>query len=494
MAWGAPRGVDDLIAKLKDNTTASTMCILSTRKFGHSEAVAFSAALSSNTSLKELLASGHRLEATGAAAFGEALAMNSTLRSLCVGDNEFGDEGVLALVAGLRRNRGLLVLDLEYKSIASGEGLGALLKEHPTLADLRLGRNQLGEAGISSLSAGLSLSSTLLRLDLSGNSLDPAAAKALGDALCRRPEIASAGSGATGPPPLEFLDVSRNPLGDEGGAALFSSLATSQTLTGLVMAEAGLGGGAAAALAAALVPSGSAATTPPPPPLSSPPLSPPSPPAATATGLGEQRGGLLQLKTLDVSKNEFGSGGAAELAGALSRGGAPWLESLSIGYNGVGDDGAVALGGAAGPRLAVLDLSGNALSGTGLGAVVSAAGLREAKLFHNACGDEGVPLVLEALLTGSALETLDLGANGLTGAGFEALLPGLAGCSSLQTLEVGANSNDDRAEEAVRRSQRDNPALDIAFRRGGEAMEGSGAPPGVGAAGGVGPAAAPSAQ
>lgn len=45
--------------------------------------------------------------------------------------------------------------------------------------------------------------------------------------------------------------------------------------------------------------------------------------------------------------------------------------------------------------------------------------------------------------------------------------------------QVGANANDDRAEEAIRLSQRSNPALDIAFRRGGEAMEGSGGPPGV---------------
>lgn len=43
-------------------------------------------------------------------------------------------QGVLALVEGLQRNRGLLVLDLEYKSIASGEGLRKLLKAHPTLA------------------------------------------------------------------------------------------------------------------------------------------------------------------------------------------------------------------------------------------------------------------------------------------------------------------------------------------------------------------------
>ncbi|CAM9967739.1 unnamed protein product, partial [Hapterophycus canaliculatus] len=351
-------------------------------------------------------------------------------------------QGVLALVAGLRRNRGLLVLDLEYKSIVSGEGLDTLLKEHPTLADLRLGRNQLGEAGIHSLAAGLSLSCTLIRLDLSGNLLNPAAAKALGDALRRRPENASVGAEATGPPPLEFLDVSKNPLGDEGGAALFCALATSPTLTGLVVAETGLGGRAAASLAAALAPSGL-----PPTEAGVPPLDAAGAAAASAGGgtqagvattspMNEQRGGLTLLKTLDVSKNEFGAGGAVELAGALSCGGAPFLESLSIGYNGVGDEGAAALGRAAGPRLAVLDLSGNALSGTGVGAVVSASGLREAKLFHNACGDEGVPLLLEALLAGGGLETLDLGANGLTGAGFEALLPGLAACSSLQTLEV----------------------------------------------------------
>lgn len=44
--------------------------------------------------------------------------------------------------------------------------------------------------------------------------------------------------------------------------------------------------------------------------------------------------------------------------------------------------------------------------------------------------------MLKALVAGGTVETLDLGANGLTGAGFEALLPGLAACSSLQTLEV----------------------------------------------------------
>lgn len=44
--------------------------------------------------------------------------------------------------------------------------------------------------------------------------------------------------------------------------------------------------------------------------------------------------------------------------------------------------------------------------------------------------------MLEALRGGSVLETLDLGANGLTGAGFEQLLPQLAACPGLKTLEV----------------------------------------------------------
>lgn len=45
-------------------------------------------------------------------------------------------------------------------------------------------------------------------------------------------------------------------------------------------------------------------------------------------------------------------------------------------------------------------------------------------------------MVLEALLSGGVLETLDLGANGITGAGFDNLLPGLTACPSLKTLEV----------------------------------------------------------
>lgn len=39
--------------------------------------------------------------------------------------------------------------------------------------------------------------------------------------------------------------------------------------------------------------------------------------------------------------------------------------------------------------------------------------------------------------------------------------------------QLGANASDERAEAAVRRSQAQNPVLDIAFKRGGHEMEGS---------------------
>lgn len=57
--------------------------------------------------------------------------------------------------------------------------------------------------------------------------------------------------------------------------------------------------------------------------------------------------------------------------------------------------------------------------------------------------------MLEALVSGGTVETLDLGANRLTGAGFEALLPGLTACSSLQTLEVMQCTNEQQYSSTV---------------------------------------------
>lgn len=266
--------------------------------------------------------------------------------------------------------------------------------------ELKLGRNDLGEPGAKDLSMGLRCSWTLRRLDISGNKLNAVAMKAIAGALCSTPSSTTdiqevgdkGGPGMSCHPPLEFLDVSRNPLGDEGGAALLLTLAVgrgaSKTLKVLKMTETGLSGETAAALEVAL-----------------------SPPGVSNTDVdvtGDEGGrpdaqpgaarGLPQLRTLDLSKNKLGPRGATGLAGALSRGGASLLETLSMGYNEVGDEGAMALGRSAGKELKVLDLSGNSLSGEGVRAVLSVPGLREARLFYNVCGDDGEIIQISLVL------------------------------------------------------------------------------------------------
>lgn len=198
-----------------------------------------------------------------------------------------------------------------------------------------------------------------------------------------------------------------------GGNNHLSTTYYSIPLRSLSIAEAGLGPQAAAALADALAPATVtsittlAAVNPPTSTSGSnghsgepPGQEPPSQDAVSSTrsdGVGGDRGscgegaasGLSSLTTLDLSKNDLGTDGAGKLAEALRRGGGLRLESLSLGYNGIGDDGARAIGKAAGEGLRVLDFSGNGLSPVGLAGVLSAVGLREAKLFHNSCGDKG---------------------------------------------------------------------------------------------------------
>lgn len=93
MAWGAKRGVEDLLERLRsDDPALTSLCLLRQRRFEEADAVAFAAALADNTSLRELTAAAHPVSAAAAAAFASALATNAALRSLDLGNSTFGDE------------------------------------------------------------------------------------------------------------------------------------------------------------------------------------------------------------------------------------------------------------------------------------------------------------------------------------------------------------------------------------------------------------------
>ena len=111
-------GVASWVEKLQRNDPSLTsVTVFRGRRFGHEEASDVCAALRTNTSLTELYASGHPVDASIAAAFAEALAVNSALRSLCIGDSELGDENLSALLPGVAASSSLTSLDLENKGI-----------------------------------------------------------------------------------------------------------------------------------------------------------------------------------------------------------------------------------------------------------------------------------------------------------------------------------------------------------------------------------------
>ena len=144
MAWGAPRGVDDLCARLAANDPGLTsLTLLPGRRVGPPEWEQLSAALRSNAALTELTSS-HALTPASAAVLAAAVAAHVGLRRLAVGNSALGDEGLHALAPALSKLAGL---DLEHKGVSSaavGVLTPTLTHETSTLEDLNISRNALG--------------------------------------------------------------------------------------------------------------------------------------------------------------------------------------------------------------------------------------------------------------------------------------------------------------------------------------------------------------
>jgi hypothetical protein len=94
MVWGsAPRGIDDLVARVSKNDPALvSLCLLKGRRFNDADAEALASALERNTNLRELSATAHAVSTAAATALARALAANRTLCSLDLGNRSFGDE------------------------------------------------------------------------------------------------------------------------------------------------------------------------------------------------------------------------------------------------------------------------------------------------------------------------------------------------------------------------------------------------------------------
>ena len=201
--------------------------------------------------------------------------VDQTLRELNLSNNPVKAEGVEYLVSSLRESTRLVRLNLTNTELGTRgiQKLESLLQHHPSLEEIRLGKNALkGKHAVKPIFLGCRENAQLRILDLSDNQLNDACVKCLADLLhsrtcqCRLVELDLSnqlddlpnkgncitakgvayiqkalieGNNTT----LKTLKLSGNNLGEEGGKALGGILQLSHSLEELHLAGCHLGNG-----------------------------------------------------------------------------------------------------------------------------------------------------------------------------------------------------------------------------------------------------------
>ncbi|KAM9772486.1 NACHT, LRR and PYD domains-containing protein 3-like isoform 1-T3 [Syngnathus typhle] len=268
---------------------------------------------------------GCNLSKKSCKALASVLSSPCSLRELDLSWNDFGDDGLEALVAGLAKPQCTLQVltlwDCEL-SKKSCEALASVLSSPSSLRELDLGYNNLGDDGLEALAAGLAkLQCALQVLKLYGCKLSKKSCEALASVL-------------SSPSSLRELNLSDNDLGDDGLEALAAGLAKPQcALQVLKLEECKLSKKSCEALASVLSSPGSLSEL----DLGDNDLRDYGL-EALAAGLAKPQCTLqvLRLKWCNLSKKS-----CEALASVLSSPGS--LRKLNLSRNDLGDDGVEAL-------------------------------------------------------------------------------------------------------------------------------------------------------
>tara|TARA_B110000977_G_scaffold158602_1_gene202178 strand:- start:21042 stop:22967 length:1926 start_codon:yes stop_codon:yes gene_type:complete len=285
-----------------------------------------------------------------------------------------------------------------------GEALGADTCEG-RISSIHVIETWLGAEGWAQLAPSLKRrASSLVSFSAEGDEIDAAAGAILGEALvmCTK---------------LETVRFARNPLGDAGAAALSRNVASFAGLTSLTLSRCDIGDVGAAAVAKALP---------------------------------------VTLMMLDLSSNEITALGLGYLSAVWREGKVPALSRLNISGNDIGPGGGAELAEAlptGTPALECLDLRGCFLSDAGLRwlapALPSCENLVELHLGSNGVGDGAAAALAEALPGMSRLRVLGLAMNSISGDGGWELVEGIAACNSLVSLDLKGNGLGDDGVSAV---------------------------------------------
>lgn len=162
-------------------------------------------------SVKSLILSNNKITSVGAEELAKGIAANVSLTEINLEKNEIDDRGVAALAANIASKPALTALNLNGNRIGLN-GVKALVEhlstpDHP-LPELHLANNHLDDAAVGALGALLSKNSTIQHVNLSGNKIGNAGAKALAQSLLSDDSN------------ILSLDLSNNEIGNEGALAL----------------------------------------------------------------------------------------------------------------------------------------------------------------------------------------------------------------------------------------------------------------------------------
>ncbi len=164
----------------------------------------------------------------GGNALGQALSFGNNLSLLTLKldyNSSFGTEGVVNLCRGLRTNRSLKQLHMQFCNITSdaGEPLAELCANSRSFLEvLNIGGNRLGGVGLSKLCRGLAVNTKLTTLCLNDNMIDQTE-EDLDGIACFRDVIMNPTC------TLESIDMMFNRIGLPGGNILAEALGPDNT-------------------------------------------------------------------------------------------------------------------------------------------------------------------------------------------------------------------------------------------------------------------------
>jgi Ran GTPase-activating protein (RanGAP) involved in mRNA processing and transport/GTPase SAR1 family protein len=196
---------------------------------GPTGASSIAKALELNSSLTRLNLVHNLINSGGAASIANALNASNALTDLDLSSNSIGSDGAASIAVGLEFNSSLTRLHLSHNSIGSdgAASIAKALTANGALTQLELAYNSIGSDGAASIAAALRLTTALVHLDLSGNSIGDTGVAPIGHALTVNHSlayldlsyngVATAGAqiiadGVRSNTMLRFVDLRQNPV------------------------------------------------------------------------------------------------------------------------------------------------------------------------------------------------------------------------------------------------------------------------------------------